>query len=557
MACGVDDGDAVAAADGGAANFWAALSTRVAFSEDNIDERVWKSLPIVLSEIKAYKAARGSVKVEVAVAAVSTTPQQRALQHGDLKLALPKTAFVEQPDRAMLGVDLLVVVMSMVEFKAVLRQLAPLPGLDVVQRCKVGASQHHIGLFGVYSAALVQPPSERDVQPVVAEAIQFWQPKAAFAIGTVFGVRPSDEQEIGDVLVSQSLVAYDTQRMSDVTAASVSLLSRFVENETYAWEFTSTADNYQSRVHCGLVLSGAVNVESATFAPELRKAFPQAIGGELTGIAVASACSSAKVDWIVVKGVREVAGAPASSQAEYAAAAAASLVKYALSEHKLGDLRCTDRSKLVPATRVIYFSASPSTTPGKYVWPKLDWKAGFDELEAATKAIADRRKALSFEFYNEGTMEKLVEVLEADKKAPIILVIACHGEPTTGALQFCDRSDRTLAQVVDAKKLAVMLKNVRDRLELVAFCSCHSTLLAPSIQSEVRVPNFVAFGPDEVSVSFMTRFLVNLLAKIATSSGAPAASVVLDAKQELVDRATIESNSALAKFAGSIMRVDH
>ncbi len=428
-----------------------------------------------------------------------------------------------------------------------------------MQRCKVGASQHHIGLFGVYAAAIVQPPSERDVQPVVAEAIQFWRPKAALAIGTAFGVRPSDEQEIGDVLVSQSLVAYDTQRMSDVTAASVSLLSRFVENETYAWEFTSSAgDNYQSRVHRGLVLSGAVNVESATFAPELRKAFPQAIGGELTGVAVASACSSAKVNWIVVKGVREVAGAPASSQAEYAAAAAASLVKHALSEHKLGDLRCTDRSKPMPATRVIYFSASPlhKSPLKKGELKELDWKAGFDELEA-TKAIADRRKALSFEFYSDGTMEKLVQVLEADSKAPIILVIACHGEPTTGALQFCDRSDRTLAQVVDAKKLAVMLKNVRDRLELVAFCSCHSTLLAPSIQGEVRVPHFVAFGADEVSVKDTTRYLVLLFAKIATSSGAPAASVVLDAKQELVERATIESNSALAKFAGSIMRADH
>jgi nucleoside phosphorylase/GTPase SAR1 family protein len=496
-------------------------------------------------------------RVEAERSAYSSESSACTREHADLKLALPKTAFVEQPDRAMLGVDLLVVVLSMVEFKAVLRQLAPLPGFVVVQRCMVGASQHHIGLFGVYASAIVQPPSERDVQPVVAEAIQFWRPKAAIKIGTAFALRTS-EQQVGDVLVSESLVAYDLQRMSDATAANRSLLSRFVENETYTWEFTSSAaDNYQSRVHRGLVLSGAVNIESATFAPELRKAFPQAIGGELTGVAVASACSSAKVDWIVVKGVREVAGAPASSRAEYAAAAAASLVKHALSEHKLGELRCTDRSKLVPATRVIYFSASPSTTPGKYVWPKLDWKAGFDELEAATNAIVDRRKALSFEFYDDGTMEKLVEVLEAEKKAPIILVIACHGEPKTGALQFCDRSDRTLAQVVDAKRLAVMFKKVLERLELVAYCSCHSTLLAPSIQSEVRVPNFVAFGADEVSVSCMTRYLVILLAKIATSSGAPAASVVLDAKQELVDRATIESNSALAKFANSIMRVDH
>ncbi len=92
----------------------------------------------------------------------------------------------------MLGVDLLVVVMSMVEFKAVLRQLAPLPGLDVVQRCKVGASQHHIGLFGVYSAAIVQPPSERDMQPVAAaRAVRSERPQWPFRSATADARAPA------------------------------------------------------------------------------------------------------------------------------------------------------------------------------------------------------------------------------------------------------------------------------------------------------------------------------------------------------------------------------
>jgi hypothetical protein len=60
LAAGVGKGVAnQVAQSGGPAQFWSALGNQVRFEKDEIDEKPWAACPIILEEIKAYKAANG------------------------------------------------------------------------------------------------------------------------------------------------------------------------------------------------------------------------------------------------------------------------------------------------------------------------------------------------------------------------------------------------------------------------------------------------------------------------------------------------------------------
>jgi hypothetical protein len=207
-----------------------------------------------------------------------------------------------------------------------------------------------------------------------------------------------------------------------------------------------------------------------------------------------------------------------------------------------------------PKMRVVYFSASPLRTMRKDKLDKLDWKAGFDKVKGAANAIENKRVELDFQFHETGTLEQLETVLTADSSVPTILVIACHGAPTTGALQFADVVDGTVAIAVDAAKLTTALRRSKHKLALTVFSSCHSSLLAPAIQHVAQVPSFVTFGPDEVSVrDNSTAFLVELITELVKAAvGTPTSVVVERAKQNLLDRG-VRSGGTLPAFASKIM----
>jgi hypothetical protein len=179
----------------------------------------------------------------------------------------------------------------------------------------------------------------------------------------------------------------------------------------------------------------------------------------------------------------------------------------------------------------------------------------FNELERQDDAIANPRVTLQFEFHNKGTLEELERVLAADNSTPTILVIACHGEATTGALQFSEVADGTLAQIVDAAKLTSALRRSRHQLALTVFASCHSSLLAPSIQHVTQVPSFVTFGADEISVAENSSvFLVELVAELVKSAiGTSIGFVFKRAKQNLHDRGVRSGNQQLQAFASKIL----
>jgi nucleoside phosphorylase len=283
-------------------------------------------------------------------------PPPVALDHPDLSLAFPEMKDADHLDPKKLCVDLLLMVVTDVEFFAVMRKLRRLPGHEAVLRGTPNLNTYLVGVFGVYRVALVQcgmgGGGTNGATLVANRAVAFWHPKAVIMVGIAFGLLPA-KQDFGDVLVSSQLASYNLQRVTGpeeavtyrgtIAPGGAHLAPRFRAASTYDWMF-ARADGRPCKVLCGQVLSGDVLVDSLTYGARLLGQFPNALGGEMEGHGVSAACLAEGAQWIVVKAVCDFAGMdgqPKRKEAQsFAAAAATSLVHHVLSRHCLGGLDC-------------------------------------------------------------------------------------------------------------------------------------------------------------------------------------------------------------------------
>lgn len=140
----------------------------------------------------------------------------------------------------------------------------------------------------------------------IQKAIQEVSPSAIVMVGIAFGV-DDEKQNFGDILVSHQLQMYELQRIGtdddgertitlrgDKVTASVRLLDR-LRTTDLSWNGGS--------VHFGLVLSGQKLVDNRDYCEQLARLMPEAIGGEMEGAGLYTACQQEKVDWIVVKSI--------------------------------------------------------------------------------------------------------------------------------------------------------------------------------------------------------------------------------------------------------------
>jgi Ras-related C3 botulinum toxin substrate 1 len=262
---------------------------------------------------------------------------------------LPETAFA-MLDPTELSIEIVLVVTSEVAFSAVLRLMIPLRGQqDVLQsrseneiyRHKVS---YHVGLFGAYTAALVQESG-------IASAIRLWKPIAVIKVGVGYGLRPND-QNIGDVLVSAELGHYDLHIGDDGSVDVVQpglssqpdphLAAQFDAAATRGWRFELTEGGRCSTVFRGLLLSGSpsafvysgphTDISKST----LLRSYRDALGGEFCAENIASMCFN-NTAWMVVNGICEFGGSSQRNSIEVrqSAAAAASLVQHVLSDRPL------------------------------------------------------------------------------------------------------------------------------------------------------------------------------------------------------------------------------
>lgn len=132
------------------------------------------------------------------------------------------------------------------------------------------------------------------------DVIKDISPKYIIMLGIAFGLK-EDKEELTDVLVSRSIQDYELTRVGnenlkrgDKIPASLTLVDSF---EAASTSFT------ESRVHIGLIITGDKLVDNKEFASQLKKEFPDAIGGEMEGEGLISSAHRNGVDWILVKGI--------------------------------------------------------------------------------------------------------------------------------------------------------------------------------------------------------------------------------------------------------------
>jgi nucleoside phosphorylase/tetratricopeptide (TPR) repeat protein len=178
-------------------------------------------------------------------------------------------------------------------------------------------------------------------QQAVQKGIDALSPSAVIMVGIAFGVN-EEKQRIGDVLVSKQLMLYESQRVSKqkgrrraiprgARADASSWLLDCFRNADLSWKGQT--------VHFGLILSGEKLVDDLDLRQKLLSMESEAIGGEMEGAGLYSACHDRKVDWLVIKAICDWAdGNKAQDKDErqrLAAHNAASFVLHALQQAPL------------------------------------------------------------------------------------------------------------------------------------------------------------------------------------------------------------------------------
>lgn len=134
---------------------------------------------------------------------------------------------------------------------------------------------------------------------VIYDAIQKFTPKYVIMTGIAFGLR-KDKQSMCDILVSESISDYETSKIypekiihrGHKIQAAQSLLLK-----------AEQLSKERKDIHFGEILAGCKIVNDETFTKNLISHYPNAIGGEMEGAGLASACARKDVPWILIKSI--------------------------------------------------------------------------------------------------------------------------------------------------------------------------------------------------------------------------------------------------------------
>lgn len=175
-------------------------------------------------------------------------------------------------------------------------------GDGVLQEFARGVTQRvvHIrtsaGSMGVNSAGMVLP-----------NVLQNLDAKYIVSAGICFGLKPFKDgkefQKIGDVLIATHIQDYETKRKGEqeIPRGERASASPGILQATRIARTQTTGIEYQ--ISEGIMLSGQMLVDDEKTVKELRAAFPEAIGGEMEGNAVAGASMYDGRQWILIKGI--------------------------------------------------------------------------------------------------------------------------------------------------------------------------------------------------------------------------------------------------------------
>jgi nucleoside phosphorylase len=173
---------------------------------------------------------------------------------------------------------------------------------------------YHVGLFGCYSAAYIHIDEQGVTSPaatqLVSQLVNELRPIAVVMVGIAFGADTST-QKIGDVLVSEIILPYDSQKLlEDKTEykeipkeVGFQLLNAFREHREWIYKLPSAE---RSNVHIGAMLTGSRLINNSKYRTKLLEDFAsnRPIGGEMEAQGIYSMCQLYGIaEWIIVKGI--------------------------------------------------------------------------------------------------------------------------------------------------------------------------------------------------------------------------------------------------------------
>ena len=250
------------------------------------------------------------------------------------------------------NIKIIIMTATDIEREAVFNYLKPLPGCEALKVDTTTKQTYTIGVFGEYPVIHVQTnmgsTSPDGSALTTKDVLDNWKPKAFIMPGIAFG-KDSNKQKIGDVLISEFIVEYDSSKIKEgiemprgsIVRSGLTLFERF--KNCIGWEH-ELKDGVKAQKIKGKLLSGSKLVDDKEFKRHLFELFPEAIGGEMEGSGVYAASFHENFnEWILVKGICDWAENKESEDKDknqkVAVEAAVSLCHYVLSNpYALEDL---------------------------------------------------------------------------------------------------------------------------------------------------------------------------------------------------------------------------
>lgn len=210
------------------------------------------------------------------------------------------------------NISFLFITVTDIETEHFLKYLQPLDNEKEINVAYLNKQSYTIGKFGLYPIVHVQSSMgsiSRDASlNTTKDAISFWEPEAIIMVGIAFG-KSKEKQNIGDVLISDSIMPYEPARIGsnqvvqrgNIVPSGVILLNRF--RNFRGWQYKLPNDGYADKF-IGKILSGEKLIDNDEFKCYLFTQFPEAIGGEMEGAGLYSAAAHENInEWIIIKGI--------------------------------------------------------------------------------------------------------------------------------------------------------------------------------------------------------------------------------------------------------------
>ena len=317
--------------------------------------------------------------------------------------------------------DVLLVTVTKVETRAVFQAFRDATGADPRPEAIGAKTYHDLGTVNEARVWLVQSEmgsgSLGAAQQTVHQGIETLAPSAVVMIGIAFGVNP-EKQQIGDILVASKLLLYEPQRVgAEVTIprgtradCSPRLLDRCRSAELY-WEGAT--------VRFGLVLTGEKLVDNLPFRQELLEFEPEAIGGEMEGAGLYTACQDRKVDWILVKAICDWAdGLKGADKDERQATAARNASRFVLHTLQKVGLKGERGAAPVPQPVVPPAPPAPPATCHSTLPPQPYFFGREAELRSIAEAISPEARTWGVLIDGPGGIGKTALAVRAGHLAP-------------------------------------------------------------------------------------------------------------------------------------------